>query len=52
MTERSERFFRTITRRAESIGPQAHPSKKGNQRNIVEDLGIEGIFGFAKKDLF
>src|SRR3990167_9522619 len=46
-TERQKRLFRSVRRRREPVRTQSHPSKEGNEREIVEDGRVVRIDGAA-----
>jgi hypothetical protein len=45
--ERAERVFRAVARGREAVRAQPDPRQEGRERDLVEDLGIEGIAALA-----
>src|SRR5205085_525759 len=50
LSERQERFFRTIGGRRKAVRAEADPRQDGRERDLVEDLWVEGIELLAEED--
>ena len=48
-TEREKGFFGTVGRRTQAVRAEPDPGEKGDQRNLMEDVGIERIFRLAEE---
>jgi hypothetical protein len=45
VSQGAEGFFRAVTGGGEPIGAQAHPGKKGDQGNVMKNMGVQWVFG-------
>ena len=48
--ERAERLVGTVARRRQAVRAEADPREEGDQRQLVEDVRIEGIPALPEKD--
>ena len=48
MAQGAEGFFGAVTGGGQPVRPQADPGKKGDEGNIMENVGVQGIFRSPK----
>jgi hypothetical protein len=51
LAERAERLVRTVRRRRQAVGAEADPGEEGDERELVERLGIARVLRGTEEEL-